>query len=555
MSSLIGQSLGRYHILEQLGEGGMATVYKAYDTRLERDVAIKIIRRGAFPPDQLEHMLKRFEREAKSLAKLSHPNIVKVHDFGEHEGAPFLVMEYLPGGTLKQYLGKPSPWQSAVQLLIPVAQALEYAHEHNIIHRDIKPSNILLTEKGQPMLTDFGIAKILDLQGGETLTATGTGIGTPEYMSPEQGMGKPVSASTDIYSLGVVFFELITGRKPYIADTPMAVVVKHLSDPLPRPTQFVRNIPESVEKILLKALAKKPEYRYQNMSEFIVTLGKLLPNASHTDFLPIPRTNRVPPTADTLATMEQSTTSFQQKTIDQENLNAVYVNGIGQMASSDRHETQNSGQIDNIWRTLALTITNNLVGIGQFYVNRNFARKWLYLVGFLMMLTGYALGLLDIDYQSFGRDFIKDNHATNLGHFGLTIYIISWIDILRQVFTKTRTGELIKQGAPSGKLFWMPMIFNLIGVGQFYVNKDKTRKWFYLVGFLVMLAGYAMGPLDIDFQSIRKDFMDDDLALALFIIGSIIYVVSWVDTLYQCHITRKNWKKESEIQIERKSDD
>ena len=241
MTNLIGQSLGRYHILEQLGEGGMAIVYKAYDTRLERDVAVKVIRTDLFGQAVIERILKRFEREAKALARLSHPNIVKVHDYGEHEGAPYLVLEYLSAGTLKQRLGKPISWQEAVRLLIPVAQALDYAHEHNIIHRDIKPSNILLTEKGQPMLTDFGIAKLLDAGEGQTLTATGVGVGTPEYMAPEQGLGKEVDARTDVYSLGVVFYELVTGRKPYVADTPMAVVFKHLTDPLPRPKRLFKN--------------------------------------------------------------------------------------------------------------------------------------------------------------------------------------------------------------------------------------------------------------------------------------------------------------------------
>src|SRR5512135_880910 len=136
MAAIIGQSLGRYHILEQLGAGGMAVVYKAYDTRLERDVAIKIIRRGAFPAEQHEQILKRFEREAKALARLSHPNIVKVHDYGEYEGAPYLVMEYLPDGTLKDRYDKPMSWQRSVEIIQPIANALSYAHAHNIIHRD-----------------------------------------------------------------------------------------------------------------------------------------------------------------------------------------------------------------------------------------------------------------------------------------------------------------------------------------------------------------------------------------------------------------------------------
>jgi serine/threonine protein kinase len=275
MSSIIGQSIGRYHVLDQLGEGGMATVYKAYDTRLERDVAIKIIRRGAFPPEQLEHMLKRFEREAKSLAKLSHPNIVKVLDFGEYQDAPYLVMEYLPGGTLKQRTGKPVPWQEAVRLLVPIAQALEYAHEHNLIHRDIKPANILLTEKGQPMLTDFGIAKILEANEAFTLTGTGVGVGTPEYMAPEQWTGETTTQS-DIYSLGVVFYEMVTGRKPYTADTPAAALLKQATDPLPRPTQFAPDLPDAVEKVLLKALAKRLEDRYQTATELSNALEHLI---------------------------------------------------------------------------------------------------------------------------------------------------------------------------------------------------------------------------------------------------------------------------------------
>ena len=269
MQNIIGQSLGRYQILEQLGEGGMATVYKAYDTRLDRYVAIKVIRNDLFGPTLLERMLKRFEREAKALAKLSHPNIVKVLDYGEHNGAPYLVLEYLPGGTLKgQVMGRPIPWQEAVRLLLPIAGALDYAHEQKIIHRDVKPANILLTEKGQPMLSDFGIAKILEMKEEFTLTGSGTGIGTPEYMAPEQGMGKEVDARTDIYSLGIVLYELVTGRKPYTADTPMAVVLKHMTDPLPRPRQYIADLPDIVERVLLKALAKDPQDRYSKISEF-----------------------------------------------------------------------------------------------------------------------------------------------------------------------------------------------------------------------------------------------------------------------------------------------
>ncbi len=272
MSNLIGQSIGRYHITEQLGEGGMATVYKAFDTRLEREVAVKVL----LQQRQLsEKFLKRFEREAKALAQLSHPNIVKVLDYGEHEGLPYLVMEYVPGGTLKQKLGKPIPPTEASRLLSPIARALEYAHQHKIIHRDIKPANILLTESGQPMLSDFGIAKILQEEETMDLTGTGVGVGTPEYVAPEQGLGLAVDHRADIYALGIVFYELITGRKPFRADTPMAVVIKQINDPLPRPKEFVRGISDTIEQVVFKALAKRPEDRFQDMGAFAAVLEKL----------------------------------------------------------------------------------------------------------------------------------------------------------------------------------------------------------------------------------------------------------------------------------------
>ncbi|MFZ5903229.1 MAG: protein kinase domain-containing protein [Chloroflexota bacterium] len=270
MSNLIGQSLGRYHILEQLGEGGMATVYKAYDTRLETDVAVKVIRAENILPSALERSRKRFEREAKALARLTHPNIVKVTDYGEYEGKPYLVMEYLPGGTLKQKLGKPIPWNEAIAILLPIARALDFAHRQNMIHRDVKPSNILITADGEPMLTDFGIAKIIDDEATQDLTGTSAAVGTPEYMAPEQATAKTVDHRADIYALGVVLYEMVTGRKPFVADTPMAVLIKHATESLPRPSQFVPSLPDGVEKVLVKTLSKNPNERYQRMGELSV---------------------------------------------------------------------------------------------------------------------------------------------------------------------------------------------------------------------------------------------------------------------------------------------
>jgi len=279
MENLVGQSIGgRYHVIEQLGQGGMAVVYKAFDTRLEREVALKLIRTESFAPSVAGQMLKRFEREGKSLARMMHPNIVPIHDYGEHNGSPYLVMSYIAGGTLKDFSGRVMPYAQAASLLAPVARALAYAHELNIIHRDVKPSNVLITVKGQPMLSDFGVAKILESEDGGTLTGTGVGIGTPEYMAPEQWVNKVVP-QTDTYALGVVFYELVTGHKPYTADTPAAILIKQVNDPLPRPKKYVPGLPDEVEKIIFKAMTKNPGERYARIDDFAAALEKLAARA------------------------------------------------------------------------------------------------------------------------------------------------------------------------------------------------------------------------------------------------------------------------------------
>ena len=297
MSDLIGHDVGRYHIVERLGSGGMATVYRAYDARLERDVAIKFIRADVLS-DEL--FLKRFEREAKALARLSHPNIVKVLDYGDHNGIPYLVMEFIRGDTLKSRLGSPIPWRQAARMLAPIAEALSYTHQQNIIHRDVKPSNLLVSDSGHLMLSDFGIAKILDTPDAAQLTGTGVGIGTPEYMAPEQGLGQPSDQRADIYSLGIVFYEMVTGQKPYRADTPMAVMLKHISDPLPSPRQYVPGLPENVERLLFKALAKNPAERYADMGSLVKALLSLAEVTEETATrMDAPQTYITPPTIQT----------------------------------------------------------------------------------------------------------------------------------------------------------------------------------------------------------------------------------------------------------------
>jgi WD40 repeat protein len=266
-----GKLIDRYKIVEELGQGGMAVVFRAYDTELDRNVAIKFIRVDNVPPKQHGRLLERFKREARAQAQFSHPNIVPVHAFGEHDSRPYLVMEYLKGETLKARIGEPVPFREAAELLAPIANALAYAHAQGVVHRDVKPSNILLTEK--PMLTDFGIAKLLETEE-IALTDTGIGVGTPEYMAPEQWQGQAIPQS-DIYALGAVFYELVTGHKPYTADTPTAIAVKQMTQPLPRPSRYVPEIPQVVEEVIVKALALEPEERFENMKEFAVVLKQL----------------------------------------------------------------------------------------------------------------------------------------------------------------------------------------------------------------------------------------------------------------------------------------
>jgi serine/threonine-protein kinase len=269
---MIGEKIGRYQVTALLGKGGMAAVYKGHDDRLNRDVAIKLILPGF---EHSEVFLKRFEREAKSVAQLAHPNIVGVMDYGTHNGQPYLVMEYIAGGSLKERMGKPIAYTKAARMLAPVARALHYAHQQSIIHRDLKPANLLVTQSGDLMLSDFGIAKLVDSQMSNQLTASGESIGTPAYMSPEQGLGKPIDPRSDVYSLGIVFYEMITGHSPFVADTPVAVMLKHVTEPLPRPREFVPGIPDFVEQVLLTALAKDPNQRYPHMAAFAEDLERV----------------------------------------------------------------------------------------------------------------------------------------------------------------------------------------------------------------------------------------------------------------------------------------
>lgn len=272
MEAIFGKQVGQYVLLEKLGEGGMAAVYNAYDTRHERNVAIKLI----LPSRQTSQVfLERFAIEARALAQLSHVNIVRVLDYGDADGIPYLVMEFITGGTLKEMMGNPIPWTRAAAILAPIARALEYVHRQKIIHRDVKPSNILLDEDDTPLLSDFGVVKLLETNDTADALATGVGIGTPDYMSPEQGMGKEVDSRADIYALGVVYYEMITGQKPFTAETPMAVVIQHVTGIFPHPKAITPNLPRFVDDVVMRAVRKDPTQRFQRMSDFAEALEQL----------------------------------------------------------------------------------------------------------------------------------------------------------------------------------------------------------------------------------------------------------------------------------------
>ncbi len=269
MPDLVGRTLGQYRIVEQIGLGGMATVYKAYQPALDRYVAIKTL------PAYYAHepgFAERFTREARAVAKLTHPHVLPIYDFGQEDGLSYIVMQYVDAGTLKNMMGQPIKLMIVADIIQQLAGALDYAHEQGIIHRDVKPSNVLMDRRRWVLLSDFGLAKMVE--GSAQLTGSGVGVGTPAYMAPEQGQGLKVDQRADIYSLGITLYEMVTGRVPFEAETPMAIVVKHITESLPLPRTLNSDLPESVEQIIIKALAKNPEDRYETAGKMDAALRK-----------------------------------------------------------------------------------------------------------------------------------------------------------------------------------------------------------------------------------------------------------------------------------------
>src|ERR687897_2180690 len=272
-SDVIGTEInGRFRIEERVGSGGMSTVYQAFDPMLERWVAIKLMHRDiTSDPDQLE----RFRREARSVAQLNHPHVVTVIDAGEDDGAPYIVFEYVEGETLKDRIRRLGrlPVSEAVAYAIEIGRALEAAHASMLVHRDVKPQNVLIDRDGRAKVTDFGIARSLEAQG---LTATGRVLGTTDYVSPEQVLGHEVTGQSDIYSLGIVLYEMLTGEAPFKADTQVGVAMKHVREPLPDVQRRRPEISAALAAVVERATAKETQHRYPSVSQMVHDLEEVL---------------------------------------------------------------------------------------------------------------------------------------------------------------------------------------------------------------------------------------------------------------------------------------
>jgi eukaryotic-like serine/threonine-protein kinase len=266
----------RYEVQETLGKGGMGVVYRAHDRKLDEDVAVKLLRPEVMREDAT--LLERFKQEIKLARRITHRNVLRTHDFGETNGIPYISMEYLEGVTLKDLVRQKGalPLPVGLRIAKQMCQGLDAAHHQGVVHRDIKPQNMLIMpESGDLKIMDFGIARLSEVKGAKGMTSTGTVMGTPDYMAPEQAQGEPADFRSDIYSLGVVFFEIFTGHLPFTGDSVMTVVLNHIQKPPPAPRSVNPRVPEELEAVILRCLAKEPAGRYESVEAILDELTAL----------------------------------------------------------------------------------------------------------------------------------------------------------------------------------------------------------------------------------------------------------------------------------------
>lgn len=496
-ASFAGRTLGRYRVLEPLGHGGMAWVYRAYHPQLDRYVAIKVLRSDLVDD---EEFLARFQREARAVAGLRHPHIVQVFDFDVDDDAYYMVMELLEGDTLTSRLndyrvrGEQMPLGEAVRILLDVLDGLAYAHSEGMIHRDLKPSNILLTKRGQAVVGDFGIAHMV---GGTRYTNTGALMGTPEYMAPEQGLQGQCDARSDIYSVGVILYEVLTQHVPFEAETPLAVLMKHVNDPLPLPRESNPDIPPALERVVLKAMAKHPEDRYPSAETMAEALQQAVADAA----IPLPERISLPLSFHTAQTPSESVAVISGPT-QRDGLNAEIaeadtehnlVNPFSDAQSVDIDEVPRA-PVDgsdaateeavsrrkkrNIWQNLFLTlgivVSGNLLAITISSMLRNWAifeRGWpmeLLLVGgalFILMATTRTIwlfvpaGLITAN----GLLFAYTALTNNWHHWAFLWVIEPWVVTATVIISKQLVSQPENAHRISHLLGWAGGITTLIG--------------------------------------------------------------------------------------------
>jgi serine/threonine protein kinase len=508
MENLLGKTIDRYQILNKLPEGGMGVVYGAFDNRLERSVAIKFIRTDKIAPSDLDHLLKRFEREAKVLARFDHTNIVTIYDYGEFQNQPYLVMQYLSGGSLKDLTGKKMPWGKALQITFEIANGLAYAHEAGILHRDIKPGNILMTQEGKIKITDFGIARILESGDNTQLTATGIGIGTPDYMSPEQCMGMDANPQSDVYALGVVLYELITGNKPFTADTPMAVMIKQVHDPLPDPRIYVPDLPEALHKLILKALAKDPADRYEDMHSFDLAIQELLAMELHPHDL-----------QGTEKEKQQQTADYQQAAtvvnLEEQNKSSTLIPAMDLETSVDL-QPFNSDQ-----QTEIMPVSEPGPEIVK--QKRRPRRKWFVWIGIIAVLI---ISTFTLVFSGVLNPFINHNNMQKY---------TNPIDGMIQVYVK---GGEFTMGSTNGKINEQPL--HQVFVDSFWIDQYEVSNSQYAS---CVAAGFCERPPETK-SILRMDYYD----LPSYGNFPVIYV-SWQDAKNYCSwsgkrlVTEAEWEK------------